>query len=400
MPQWKAGSLFGLFSFFCVFLLSFNISAFKLNRKEYFYPFQISENGFRANISNVSIANLPIVIHPFPYVNENANLTIWCGLQAFKSGELISFSSDISLSKTTKCNQMMIEIIPLTNLTGVWIKSIHPTQNILNIFLRNFISLLFILVLFLFYKKGKAASTQRSTIIIIFSAIFILDPLSTLLKLFLPKFSLHLSNLFLCYGLWRMANELFSEYAPLVRQSHKLFKFITAMPSIFLFILFYFKNKSFISEEILTFCGVLIGILLPCLAIWFLVMAGNTTGRFALIMQISSGVFILTSVFFINFLKMIDKSFSSSFVADMFEISFITAYTIFQLIFKAGESVEEEAMGHLPSTPVRRFDKIDEILNSLVAEDESIKFDDDDEHNIDSENQNDLNEVNDDVSQF
>ena len=36
-------------------------------------------------------------------------------------------------------------------------------------------------------------------------------------------------------------------------------------------------------------------------------------------------------------------------------------------------------MGHLPHVQVRRYDKIDEILNSLVAEDETVKFGDDDD---------------------
>ena len=195
MPQWKSGSLFGLFSFFCIFLLVFNISACKFSQKEYFSPFQISENGFRANISNTTIFNLPVSVHPFPYVSEKANLSIWCGLQAIKSGESISFSSDIYLSKTLSCNKMMIEISSTTNATGLWIKSMNPLQNIINIFLRFFISTLFFLVLFLFYRKRKAASTQRSTIIILFAAIFILDPISTIVKLFLPRLASHISNL-------------------------------------------------------------------------------------------------------------------------------------------------------------------------------------------------------------
>ena len=66
----------------------------------------------------------------------------------------------------------------------------------------------------------------------------------------------------------------------------------------------------------------------------------------------------------------------------MMEISFIFAYSVFQMVFKSGESVEEEAMGQLPHAPVRRFDKIDEVLNSLVGDDEDIKFDSDNAQDV------------------
>lgn len=52
----------------------------------------------------------------------------------------------------------------------------------------------------------------------------------------------------------------------------------------------------------------------------------------------------------------------------------ISSYAFFQTIIKSGEMIEEEAMSHLPHSNVRRYDKIDEILNDLVAEDEVVKF--------------------------
>ena len=391
MPQWKAGSLFSLFAFFCFFLLIFNISASRVKGNDNFYPFVIEEGGYRTNISNASYYNSPISISPYPRVDEKANITIWCGLQAIKTNEIISFSSEYFLSKAVLCPKMMIEITPITNSTGLWIRSKHPLQNIIVLSLRVLFSLLFLLALFLFYQKGKAASTQRSTIIIIFSAIFMIDPLNSLLRLILPGFSLMITNIFTTFGMWKMASELFSEYAPLVRQSHNIFKFVTMIPPLFLFLVFYPSFRGLFSEETLTFVSILIGIILPFLAIWFLVMTGNTTGRFALIMQIASGVFILTSFFYIRFLKLTNSRFQSSFSADMIEISFISAYTIFQMIFKAGESVEEEAMGHLPHTPIRRFEKIDEILNSLVADNDAVKFDDEDDNDHISNEEPELN---------
>ena len=74
-------------------------------------------------------------------------------------------------------------------------------------------------------------------------------------------------------------------------------------------------------------------------------------------------------------MKIVDYLFVKSFLVEMIEFSLLFGYSIFQMIFKSGQSVEEEAMRRLPHTPIRRYDKIDEILNSLVAEDDEIKFD-------------------------
>ena len=370
--------MFSLVVFFSAFLLIFNISAAALGAKENVYPFSISENNLRANISNATLANAPIVIHPLPYVDELINISIWCGLEAVKSGEKIKLNRDFLIPGSRKCDHMMIEAWPARNTTSLWIKYERPLQNVSILSIKSLFSAVFLLSLFIFYKKGKAASTQRSTIVIIFASVLILDPFSYFLKFYFPNLSLHLSNILFNIGLWKISSELFAEYSPLVRKTYGLFKYLPVLPPLFLVFLFFF-GTDFASSEVLTLISVLVGVILPILSIWFIFMAGNTTGSFALAIQIFSGVFVITSIFFIRFLKMTDQLFQTSFVAEAIEFSLVAGFSIFQLVFKTGESVEEEAMGHLPHVQVRRYDKIDEILNSLVAEDETVKFGDDDD---------------------
>lgn len=122
------------------------------------------------------------------------------------------------------------------------------------------------------------------------------------------------------------------------------------------------------------------GLVVPILGFWFIFKAGNTTGSSALIIHILSGVFVMSSIYFIEILMLSfenDINYNFPFVNLTIESSFLGAYAMFQIIFKVGET-NDESEQYLPHQQQpggnQKYEKIEELLESLEAIDDNVKF--------------------------
>lgn len=374
MAQWTVKNLTVLILVFGIFLVTFNISAIPFENKKKSIPFSFSNQIYRAIVHKTTFFNYPLVVKAIPPTNSKANLSIWCGLLKYKNDILISLNSDYNIGYSLNCPNITIELSPIQENTSIWLQiQNHSSSMILEITQYVFL-LALILTFILYYIKRKSRSTQRSTVIIILSSIFMLRPLSALMQV--TDILEPLNKFLFIFGLFRFSIELFSEYSPLVRQSQKVYKIVCAVPAAFLF-LFECIPNDLIQILPVSYMGTLVGLIVPVVGVVFLFMAGNTTGKFSLIIQIMSGSLVSCAVFYIRMLCIIDVFYDSSFIIHIFEISIIASYAMFQAIIKSGETVEEEEMSHISHNKVHRYDKIDEILNDLVGEDDVVKFEED-----------------------
>ena len=205
----------------------------------------------------------------------------------------ISFAKDYNIGYSfTQCPNITVELNHIQENTSLWLQvNVLETSMILEI-AQYILFCTLLLTFILFYIKRKAASTQRSTIVIILSSLFMMDPFSCFTQLI--SFPEVINRYFSLFGLFRMSSELFAEYSPLVRQNQKFYKIMCLIPSLFLIIIFNLPYDLY-SNPMITLFGNLIGLIVPGLAVSFLFMAGNTTRNFALIIQIMSGALVVSA---------------------------------------------------------------------------------------------------------
>jgi hypothetical protein len=161
---------------------------------------------------------------------------------------------------------------------------------------------------------------------------------------------------------------VFVQYSPLLRLQPIVSKAVVSLHS-FMFLV------AVLNEGIgLLGVGIVSAIVLPLYGAWFLVKAGNTTGKLTLAIHIVSGVFALTVAFLVNLLVLWSSEFRDEPVVRTFEVTVVGCFAIFQTIFHMGESTDESEVP-IGKREVHRYEAIEELLEGLTHMDEDIKFD-------------------------
>jgi len=383
MPQWKVQNMVFMVAFFIISLLVFNIAGFLLGSKIQLIPFIPTNRGYSIKLMNVSIANMPIYIDAYPPCTNVSYLSVWCGEEAEVNEHKISLASRYYMSVFSLCSQLTIEIWPRHDNIGVWLHGNYSRYCLLLESLRFLFCSIIGFSFYLFFSNNKNQSVMRSILITQASCLLMLDPLHFITSYFHGFSIIH--SIISSAGWWRATVELFSEYGPLVRNSNSFYRITMSVPSIFLvFISLSDKLSRFLFPNSVLYIGLVLGCALPILSLWFLENAGNTSGKMALILHVMSGSITLSAFYFMTMMKQISDEFKSSLMCETIEISFVSVYCMFYTIFHTGDT-KGESTSFLTQNSVRRYDKIDELLNILGENEDEAKFE---ESNPDNTNRN------------
>ena len=362
MVQWKAKSLFLLVFFFLLTLTVISAASFSLGPIISTLPFTPNSRGYSIHLENITRKGLPLTVEPYPLSDNTSYLSIWCREEAEINDYVISLKESYHVSIFSMCSDMTIEIWPLHQSIAFYAKSQKPSYSLFMILLRLIFLVAIALAFYIFFSHNKNFSVMRSTLITQISCFLILDPFALLINLF-PAISI-IHCIISALGWWRASAELFAEYAPLVRPQSSFYKYIASVPSFVLFLTTSFQTMCRITfpTQMLAI-GIIAGLLVPALSVAFLIMARKTSGKTALTIHIFSGCLALTVCYFMRMLGNCSDHFREAFFTQVLEVAFIGSYALFQTIFKAGESKDEST--RLLPQKVRRYDKIDELLDVL-----------------------------------
>lgn len=382
MPQWSRKTLTTLLCSFLGFLFIFNFLASINGPISYYEPFQVTQTGFKLKTVNLKRRSYPVSIIRFSE-NQTSKLgiTIFCNAKQLYSNYLISNAKPFTLGLHNYCPNYSIYVDPITPETSLFFRFQQPQLNAFLIFFKILISAVIFISFFRLFSIGKNLSVLRSVLITQICVVFMLDPFEWISIVFPSLRFLH--YIVFSFGWWRCTCEIFSEYIPLVRQKTSLFKFMILIPLSTLILSFLFRNhnnQNSITKMALMILSNFAGLVVPILGFWFIFKAGNTTGSSALIIHILSGVFVMSSIYFIEILMLSfenDINYNFPFVNLTIESSFLGAYAMFQIIFKVGETSDESEQ-YLPHQQQpggnQKYEKIEELLESLEAIDDNVKF--------------------------
>lgn len=382
MPQWSRKSLAILICSFTGFLFVFNLFASFNESILYYEPFKVTRSGFKLKTQNLKRGSYPISIIKFSdSQTAELKMTIFCNAKQLYSNYLISTAKPFTLGLNHYCSNYTFYVDPLTPETSLFLRFQHPKLNLFMIFIKILFSAIIFIPFYRFFSLGKNLSVLRSVLIIQICVVMMLDPFEWISNIF-PTLRIFHYILF-CFGWWRCTCEIFAEYIPLLRQKTSIFKYSIMIPLFGLILSFLFRNyysQNYIPKKILVIISIFSGTVVPILGFWFIFKAGNTTGRPALIIHIFSGVIVMSAVYFIEILNLSfenEMTFDSSFLGHSIEASFLVAYAMFQTIFKIGET-NDESEQYLPHQQQQegdhKYEKIEELLESLEAIDDNVKF--------------------------
>ncbi|OHS96308.1 hypothetical protein TRFO_37524 [Tritrichomonas foetus] len=408
MPQWNSKSLTILICTFSVFLFVFNFFASFVGPIAHYEPLSTNPSSFNIRMRNLKRWNFPLSIVSYPYtkpkqshshtshhisptnnspnsnieyINDQAikqiNFNGYCKNKLVFSNQSLSLPSPFVFGVFRFCTDFDIFVYPFFQQTSLFLRSKNTLLSIILTFIRySFIFIIFF-SFYRFFSLGKNLSVMRSVLVIQICVIMMLDPFIFLSSFFPSLFFFH--YVFFGFGWWRCACEIFTEYAPLVRQKASLFKYVFLIPLVSFLAVYFFRNEKNSSESrlktVVVVFSCLCGLVLPIFGIWFIFKAGNTSGKSALFIHLFAGILALTVVYFLKIFMISYENFADSFLSYSMEISFLAAYAMFQAIFQAGESSDESEQ-HLPHQQTNiRYEKIEELLESLTNMDDTVKFD-------------------------
>ena len=362
MVQWKAQSLFLLVFVFLISLIIFNTCAFSLGKSISSLPFTPNSRGYSIHLENFSRKIIPLTVESYPLQENTSYLSIWCGEEAQVNDYVISLKENYHVSIFSMCKDMTIEIWPRHENIGFYVKGQKPLHSFIIIFIRIIFLITISLTFYTFFSHNKNFSVMRSTLITHISCLLILDPFALLLNI-MPSISI-IHCIISTVGWWRATTELFAEYAPLVRPQTSFYKYIAAVPAVILFFCTALENACrFSIPDFMFTLATIGGMIIPITSIWFLIKAGQTSGKTALTVHIVGGTLAFTTCYFMKVLYNCSECFRESLFCQTLEITFVGAYALFQTVFQAGETKDESA--RLLPQKVRRYDKIDELLDVL-----------------------------------
>ena len=385
MVQWKAKSLFLLVFTFLTSLLIFNLCAFVLGKSISSLPFTPNSRGYSIHLENLSRKILPLTVESYPLSENTSYLSIWCGEEAEVNDYVISLKESYHVSIFSMCKDMTIEIWPRHSNIGFYAKSQKPIHSLIILLTRILLLSVISFTFYIFFSYNKNFSVMRSTLITQISCILIIDPFQIIQNI-LPSISI-IHCIISTAGWWRACTELFAEYGPLVRPQASFYKYISAIPSVILFFSTAMETMCrFSFPDFMLTLGIIGGFIVPIVAIWFLIKAGHTSGKTALTVHILSGTLSLSICYYMKILYNCSEAFRESLYCQTLELTFIGGYALFQAIFQAGESQDESA--RLLPQKVRRYDKIDELLDVLgdIGDDPHFDLTQDEPDNKDDKN--------------
>lgn len=392
MVQWKPKSLFLLVSTFLVSLIAFNGAAFWLGPSISSLPFTPNSRGYSIHLENVSRKFVPLTVESYPLDSNSSYLSVWCGEEAEVNDYVISLKKTYYISIFSMCKDMTIEVWPRHENIAFYVKGQKFSHSFV-VFITRAVFLVAIgFSFYTFFSHNKNFSVMRSTLITQISCMFILDPFA-LFQNILPSVSL-IHCIVSSIGWWRACSEIFIEYGPLVKSQTTFYKYIAAVPAVFLFITTSFETFCrYTFPNFMLLFGSFGGMIIPILTIWFLLKAGNTSGKTALTIHVVGGSFAMSICYFMKILYNCNEEFRESLVCQTLEISFVGAYALFQTVLQAGESRDESA--RLLPQNVRRYDKIDELLDVLgdIGDDPHFDLDQEEGKSPDKEDEANGNEV-------
>ena len=385
MVQWKAKSLFLLVFVFLSSLIIFNFCAFSLGKSVSSLPFTPNSRGNSIHLENLSRKIIPLTVESYPLQDNTSYLSIWCGEEAQVNDYVISLKEIYHVSIFSMCRDMTIEIWPRHENVGFYVKSQKPLHSLIIIFTRIIFLIAISLTFYIFFTHNKNFSVMRSTLITHISCILILDPFALLINI-MPSISI-IHSIISTVGWWRASTELFAEYAPLVRPQTSFYKYIAAVPAVVLFFSTALVNVCrFSHPAFMIRVATIGGMIIPITSIWFLIKAGHISGKTALTVHIIGGALALSVCYFMKFLYNCCEGFRESLFCQTLEISFIGGYALFQTVFQAGETQDESA--RLLPQKVKRYEKIDELLDILGDIGDDPHFDMSQDDNESNENSN------------
>lgn len=369
MAEWNPKSLTKLVLFFLFFLLLFNTGGYLYGPTIVSFPFSPTNRGYITKLLSYSVASLPISIEAYPSISKPTFLSLWCGEDLPLSEQQINLKKKHNIGILSLCEPETIDVYPQTNNSGLWIETVRPSANLIMLLSRLFFLSLLGLTFYALFKNGKNFSSLRSSLINCVGCIFIIDPLNIFHPI-IPDIQ-YIHMVLTCFGWWRTSAEIFSEYAPLVQASSNFYKKVAAAPTLILLVA-HITSLAGIVLPMAVFTSITIAgaAVLPVAAVWFLVRAGNTAGRAALFVHVTGGVSAMSLVFLA---KMMALGPSPPHMMLLFtvEISFAGTFGLFHALLEAGES---RGGGGLSSQAVRRYDKIDELLDTLGEGGEGARF--------------------------
>ena len=376
MPQWNPKSLTLLICSFSGFLIIFNIFAFYVGTISKYFTFSCFYPSFSLTAKNLQPFSYPLYI-VFKTHNEKQK-EIQCKL--FSQEDAITINKNIQngieyfwkLPLGFSSSNLEISISPLILDTEVYLRVQNNFLMMVIIILRYIFIVAIGICFSILFKNGKNLSVLRSVLIIQICSIFMLDPLKILSELF-PYFSM-LHYFLFCLGWWRASCELFLEYAPLVRQKASFFKYFNLVPCISILFCYFYQEQIFHVRILAISMCFASGSILIIICIWFIMKSGNISAKSTLIIHLTSGIIPLTFIYYIKVFSLLSESFRDSFFSYSAEISFLFVFAMFQFIFQNGESANDSNQRISNQQTNTKYEKIEELLESLTNLDDDVKF--------------------------
>jgi hypothetical protein len=364
MPQWSSRSLSVLIFVFVVFLIIFNIGVFLSGPTTLSIPLDPFDSGHRIRMKGLSLTNLPVFLESFPRSTNVSRIEVTCNGEALVAGRLFPLESNSYLGLFDLCDDVVIETSPRFTGIGTWLRVRRP-RAVFVLFCSRYAFLgLVALCFFILFQNRKQFSSLRSVLIIQISILGMIDPFFVFADFFPSVYWLHLT-IFTVFW-WRCACELFVQYAPLLRLK-------PLFPKLFVFVPVLLFHLSKLTPGILMAgLGIVGSSIVPLYGAWFLVKAGNTTGKLTLGIHIVSGVFALTIAFVANFLFLFDDLQDEPVIRTL-EVTVLGCFAIFQTFLHMGESTDESEL-HIGKRESHRYEQIEELLEALTHLDDDVKF--------------------------
>ena len=369
MPQWAAPSLVWLCLSFLMFLALINGASFAMGKLVRAVPFEIVPLGYELNLTDVSVWNLPVYVEKVPPMDGETIIDIWCGDDLQEEEPFRG--RRYALDSFSVCENLKIRVSPTVKNMGVWVRGNSPRRCVVAFCTRALFLCVIAVGFYVMFQKGNNNSVMRSVLITQTSVILILDPLK-LISTFFPSI-LFLHVFVSCIGWWRTVVEIFAEYGPLVRiQKASVYRNLAAIPTVLL-LFSHFLYALSVNWTVIGFFGGVGVCMLPIAALVFLVKARRVSGMKTLVVHIVSGAMAMTVAYLVNVLRLIDDDFRESLFCDTVEISFVSAYAMFQTIFHFGGSTPK-THAPPPQSTFNRCETIDGMLDTMGDFDSSVKF--------------------------